>query len=740
MRPAEKFPGLSADVGGVLCLAMAGMLGMSLLTHRIEDASFTTVTADPLIQNAIGRVGAVLSDLLFQTWGLAACMIPIIFLGAGGWMLSTHTLSPPQRVSWGVLTLLITVSALWASVFQTHEITGGVVGTWTADMLVHYFSVWGRTLTLLTGLGIGLLLICPISLQTIVKKSVGGIQSAYQACIRQNASPIPEACSQPPPSPQPVTPVILNDTILEEALLTDIPPEPLLLSAPRAKVTTHPSIYPPVMEQEALLPDREPIPQGYQLPPLSLLAETSKPALSFSEGEWQAKSRLLEQKLLDFDISGRIVEIHPGPVITMFEFEPAPGIKISRITPLADDLALAMKALRVRIVAPLPWKSTVGIEVPNTKREEVLLKSILSSVLYTQYSSKTRLALGKDIKGQPVSADLASMPHLLIAGATGSGKSVGMNAMILSILFSATPAEVKMIMIDPKMLEFSLYDGIPHLMAPVIVRPKRAAAVLQQMVMEMQRRYELLAEKGVRNIDAYNQHIQETGEQTSPLPYIIIFVDELADLMMVSARDVEDAITRLAQMARAAGIHLVLATQRPSVDVITGLIKANFPARIAYRVASKVDSRTILDANGAEQLLGEGDMLYLAAGSGQPMRIHGAYVSEREVKRVVAFIRSQAQPVYGTLLSDDALATYQESQAASAEDKVYQAAKELVIATRQASASWIQRRLRVGYPRAARMIEMMEEEGIVGPAMGAKPREVLVPKDAVTGHTPTSLM
>jgi len=415
-------------------------------------------------------------------------------------------------------------------------------------------------------------------------------------------------------------------------------------------------------------------------------------------------------------------------VITMFEYEPAPGVKLNKITSLSDDLALAMRAEQVRIVAPLPGKAAVGIELPNLNREEVALKEILSSASFNKITSKLRLALGKNIFGTPVSVDLAKMPHLLIAGSTGAGKSVGLNTMILSLLYTATPAEIKMVMIDPKMLEFSLYDGVPHLITPVIVKPKAASEALKKMVAEMQRRYELLSEKGVRNIAAYNKAVAKSNKEM-PLPYIVVFIDELADLMIAAAKQVEDSIARLAQMARAAGIHLILATQRPSVDVLTGLIKANFPARIAYYVASKTDSRTILDENGAEKLLGRGDMLY-SAGTGKISRIHGAYVSEQEVKQVVAFIKEQSKPHYLEAFSeesnggDESTPSYRDER-----DDLYEDARELVISSRQASASLIQRRLRVGYPRAARMIEMMEEDGLVGPAIGGKQREVLIRKE-----------
>jgi S-DNA-T family DNA segregation ATPase FtsK/SpoIIIE len=418
---------------------------------------------------------------------------------------------------------------------------------------------------------------------------------------------------------------------------------------------------------------------------------------------------------------------------------------------LADDLALAMKAQSVRIVTPLLGKSAIGIEIPNQTRETVALKEILSATEFLDTPGRLPLALGKDTVGQPVVADLAAMPHLLVAGATGSGKSVALNTMILSLLSAGGPRDIRMLMIDPKMLELSAYDAIPHLLAPVITQPKDAAAALKRVVAEMQRRYRVLAEAGVRNIDGYNKQVEaspaaaepqvtssESGVEVSVaapperLPYIVVIIDELADLMLVAAREVEDSIMRLAQMARAAGIHLILATQRPSVDVLTGVIKANFPARISFQVSSKTDSRTILDANGAEQLLGRGDMLYLMPGTGRIARIHGAFVSEAEIASTVEFVKAQAPPGYEWSLEEADASGFRGGEDPERDD-LYGKAIDLVATTGQASASFIQRRLRVGYPRAARMIEMMEEDQIIGPASGGKPREVLV-RRAVPGE------
>jgi S-DNA-T family DNA segregation ATPase FtsK/SpoIIIE len=468
-------------------------------------------------------------------------------------------------------------------------------------------------------------------------------------------------------------------------------------------------------------------------------------------------ARLLEKKLQDFGVEGRVTEVHPGPIVTLYEFEPAPGVKISRIVNLHDDLALVLRALSVRIIAPIPGKAAVGIEIPNPSRDTVHLYEILASEAFRKSSHRLTVALGKDTVGRPVVANLAAMPHLLIAGATGAGKSVCLNAIVSSILYKASPEEVKLLMIDPKRLELSIYRDIPHLLHPVVVEPKKAAVALAWAVREMERRYRWMEQLGVRNIDRYNAKmakmevvkpqdeasesrpqaeeeidpaepcdLQDVEEEELPqrLPYIVIIIDELSDLMMVASRAVEDAVLRLAQMARAGGIHLVVATQRPSVDVLTGTIKINLPVRIAFQVTSKFDSRTILDSQGAENLLGAGDMLFMPPGTASQKRIHGAYVSEQEIRNVVDHIKRLARPEYDpTVLQTPEGEEELEDQAEI--DEKYDEAVALVTRLRQASVSLVQRHLRVGYNRAARIIDRMEAEGIVGPSDGSKPREIL---------------
>jgi DNA segregation ATPase FtsK/SpoIIIE-like protein len=505
--------------------------------------------------------------------------------------------------------------------------------------------------------------------------------------------------------------------------------------------------------------------EEYAVPPLHLLDYSPPNGEVLSRQVLKDNATILEEKLDDFGIAGRVVEIHPGPVITMYEFEPAPGIKISKIANLTDDLSMALAALRVRIVAPIPGKSVVGIEVPNKAREIVYLKEILSDEGYSKAKSKLTIALGKDIVGYPRVADLGKMPHLLVAGSTGSGKSVAVNSFICSLLYQATPDDVRFIFVDPKMLELSPYEGIPHLLLPVVTDPKMASVALKWGVAEMERRYKVLAESGVRNIQSYNTRVERIlteleAEKTSKkgpgnraivleeedleegaldsapevaaeedlpekLPFIVIVIDELADLMMVAKKDVEISIARLAQMARAAGIHLVIATQRPSVDVITGLIKANFPARMSFQVSSKIDSRTILDRQGAENLLGRGDMLFLPPGNSALTRIHGCFVSDDEVSKITEYWRGQGKPQY----SMDILAEAEDGTEMLDEadyDEHYDEAVAIVAQTRQASISYLQRRLKIGYNRAARIIEVMEKEGVVGPQNGSSPREVFV--------------
>ena len=531
---------------------------------------------------------------------------------------------------------------------------------------------------------------------------------------------------------------------------------------PQIKIVEQPE-KPKPAAKPAKKPKQEKLPfikEGeYELPPSDLLDEVSESHKKIDHDSLLLNAQVLENKLKDFGVNGEVVEVHPGPVITMYEYRPASGVKINKISNLADDLAMALSAISVRIVAPIPGKDVVGIEISNTDRKTVMLREILESDEYRKSKSKLPIALGNDITGNPYAFDLKKAPHLLVAGATGTGKSVSLNAMIMSVLFRSSPDEVQLLMIDPKKLELSVYEGIPHLLHPVIADPKAAATALKWAVAEMERRYGLLAAQGVRNIDSYNRLVAKNlkekkskkppkqeeatpeeegdtavtgpeegevaaGPPEEPMPLILVIIDELADLMMVAARDIEESICRLAQMARAAGIHLILATQRPSVDVITGLIKANFPSRIAFKVASRTDARTIMDQNGAERLLGQGDMLFLPPGTSQLIRLHGPFVSDDEIQKVVEHCQAQGEPDY----AEEIIQPRAEEEGTEAEevDEKYAEALRIVASTKQASISGLQRKLKIGYNRAARMIERMESEGVVGPSDGVKPREVYI--------------
>jgi len=535
--------------------------------------------------------------------------------------------------------------------------------------------------------------------------------------------PMVAVAPQAPPSVVPVQSSMIPETPRADSTTA---PGPLIIEAPSRAALRR--------RREPLSPEvqdaRTAVKRGrFALPPLSLLDPTVAVS-SFDRTKLTDRARVVEAKCKEFGVAGAIVEIHPGPVVTTYEFKPDAGVKYAKVVSLADDLALALEAESVRIDR-MGGRGTVGIEIPNEEREMIGLRAVLDSDLARRSSARLLIGLGKNVAGDTYIADLATMPHLLIAGATGTGKSVGLNCIIASLLFHTTPDECRLIMIDPKRLELGVYEGIPHLLAPVVTEPKLAANVLKWAVGEMDKRTRILAAEGVRNIEQFNNIIKSDGEAESgltPLHYIVIVIDELADLMMVSSKDVEESITRLAQMARAVGIHLILATQRPSVDVITGLIKANFPARISFRVSARVDSRTILDASGAEQLLGRGDMLFLPPQSSRLVRVHGAYVSEKEIGRITEFLRTTGEPTYDTSVGKTETSAAEKARGEDRDDLFDECAR-LVVEQGQASTSMLQRRFRIGFSRAGRLIDLMEQDGIIGPADGARPREILVPKN-----------
>ncbi len=763
--PRPVFP-INREIVVILNVTLAVLIFLSLWSFSIRDVGWSglpgndTLMEHGSLQNLVGLVGAYIAKGLVWFVGSAALAIPFVILVYGIRLFQTERKSVTTTL--GSVLLILGMSTLaWlhhpvsVQVLEdgiTSGIYAGHAGAWTAGKLEPLFGRWGTTILLGALLLVSLLLVTPFSLSAGVGTIPKGLGKIEQ-WVRRPAWQWPswwKDRSQPKAN----KPLKINRESKKQrpafAFLKKDDPEQE--SPPEQEDPASAEIDFPVRispRTVARFDVRRPEPvrkvaTGYHLPdPVALLEAPSVSNAQQADQILESQSQILTGTLQNFGIAGKVTEVHPGPVITMYEFAPGPGIKVARIVTLAHDLAMALKAPSVRIVVPLPGKSTVGIEVPNPVKETVALREILTSEAYAQSRSKLTLALGKDIFGRPCVADLKTMPHLLVAGATGSGKSVGLNSMLLSLLFSAHPDEVKLLLIDPKVLELQIYDGIPHLLHPVLTSPKAAARGLTWVLQEMERRYRLLAEYGVRNIQAYNERIdmavgdgpravpqkpaEETGdrepdEAPQPLPYIVVVVDEFADLMMTAPKEVEEKIARLAQMARASGIHLILATQRPSVDVVTGLIKANFPTRIAYQVSSKTDSRTILDANGAESLLGWGDMLYLPPGTGRLTRLHGSYVSDDEVRRVVEYVKAQAGPDFCNEPAFQEQGIVEENQE---RDEIYEQAREVVLTSGQASASLIQRRLRLGYPRAARMIEQMQEEGLVSAPGRDGRREVL---------------
>jgi S-DNA-T family DNA segregation ATPase FtsK/SpoIIIE len=727
---------LRHEIVGILLVAMGIFLLLSLISYDPIDPSFFSYTSSKVrnIHNWMGIVGSYLSSFLFQGFGFSSFLIPFVLsVFAFSFILRWEWKYPSMKLVGWLVILLATSSllSLWFKPLYQGSLLGGFIGEIISRGLVRYFNLPGATILLLLALILSFVLGTGISFISILQHGGSGLSGlveklgTFKMVRRERTKRGKELVKRK----------------LKKGEAKEVTP-PLVVEKPSL-----PTKHEEIVEQEAF--EFIEAKSAFQLPPISSLEAEIEKRQKIDRDSLIMNSRILEKKLLDYGVEGRVVEVRPGPVITVYEFEPAPGVKVSRIVNLADDLALALSALSIRIVAPIPGKSVVGIEVPNTVRETVLLKEIIDSDAFRSSKSKLSFGLGKDISGEPFVVDLAKMPHLLVAGSTGSGKSVSINSMICSILFKATPDEVRFLMIDPKMLELSDYEGIPHLLLPVVTNPKKAAAGLKWLVEEMERRYKVLAEKGVRNIEHYHQRIEkelkekkkvyrrrgdvlEGGEEKpaesmESLPYIVVVIDELADLMMISSREVEESITRLAQMARAVGIHLLLATQRPSVDVLTGIIKANFPARISFQVTSKVDSRTILDTIGAEHLLGAGDMLFLPPGSSKLTRLHGAFVSSSEIKRIVEFLKKQGKPSYDLSIL---LEVKKEKEGAGEDeyDEKYDEAVAFVAELGQASISLIQRRFRIGYNRAARIVEKMEAEGVVGSSDGIKPREVLIKK------------
>ena len=757
---------------GFLLFVAAILLFLALVSYSPADPSFDTVGPAPASRpasNWIGILGAFGSDLLLQAVGIAAFLLPVM-IGLLGvrWFRSRNSNSPLAKFA-GALMLLVFAPGLlgllpghlhWRHAIPIEGLLGRMVG----DALIHWFNLAGAYIVCAAVLAVGLYLSTTFSfgtLQTWGQTRFAFVFAAMERFKDWRLAREKARARQELEKRRAQRPVVNPEASQSGRPAPPMAPKPQLVPATPAAKTgiermaeeeTAPAGTPPQPEPDAAEPevgaradsDARPkttmprIRGTYKLPSSALLHRPDEQQ-GIDEDELKRLAQVLAEKCAEFDVHGQVTQINPGPVVTTYEFKPEAGIKYNRITALTDDLCLGLRAESI-LIERMAGKSTVGIQVPNRERETIWLREIIESQEFAACKSKLTLSMGKDINGRTVTADLAAMPHLLIAGSTGSGKSVAINAMIMSVLYKATPDEARLILVDPKRLELGVYEGVPHLYTPIITEPKLAANALRNAVREMERRLKLLAEKGVRNIDQFNRLFQdgetpslfdEEKEDDRPLPYIIIVIDELADLMMLDQGNVEESITRLAQMARAVGIHLILATQRPSVDVITGLIKANFPARISFRVATKVDSRTILDANGAESLLGRGDMLYLPSGSARVHRLHAPFVTEKEIAAVVEFWRGQGQAQYEEKFLQAPKEDKQESgefgegEDGDEHDELYEDAVRLVIEFGKASTSLLQRRLRIGYGRAAHLIDMMEHDGIVGSPDGPKPREVL---------------
>jgi len=741
------------EVAGIILLFLMLACVMSLASYDVGDETwFTRQPEDTSRSNWGGWAGATLGEALLQVLGTSAWLIPV-FLALTGWIgfrrrLDQITAGPVVALTaltlfLAALTDLLFITIQWGGENQFKA--GGLLGNMVGRFLVMLFNKPGAIIFSATVVAAIVVLLTRMSFSRLLDSTMAGVRFLWKAVSGLLSDSIPaekKSAKQAPvingeaekaidPTPRKSIPYNPESRRSED----DSPPSSSA-ELPKQGVAT--KSIPTGKARQAALPLGGAGSGGYSLPPLELLKDP-KPQRGDRKEDLLHRADLLTEKFAEFAVGGKVVAIHPGPVVTTFEFEPDSGIRFAKVTALVEDLCLALRAVSIRIDR-IPGKSTIGIEVPNEHQEIIYPKELISSNVFARSTSKLTLTLGKDIGGEVYITELDKMPHLLIAGATGAGKSVGLNGMIVSILYKATPEDVRFIMIDTKMIELGVYAGIPHLLIPVVTEPKAASTALKWAVREMTKRYKRLASTGVRNITQFNEYLKKhpgstmtndrTGEEIAleHLPYIVIIIDEMADLMMVASADVEESVMRLAQMARAVGIHLVLATQRPSVDVITGTIKANFPSRIAYRVSQRVDSRTIIDRQGAEHLLGRGDMLFLPPGSARLIRIHGGFITETELSRITSFLKKNSRPVY----DDSVLKEPREDREVGAEqdqDEFYVKAVEVILNEGQCSITMIQRRLRLGYARAARIVDAMEQAGIVGPADGARPREILVTRE-----------
>ncbi len=771
--PAASRSTKTAEFLGLTSFALALMLLISLATYNPGDpAPFFKAGATGPARNFIGPIGAFLAELLVaQLFGMAALLLPIV-LGITGWKLFwCKPIDAPYTKAVGIVMLLLSLTAFLTLTFATVTIegeavrAGGATGQLVSALLTSSFNRTGAYIVVATTLFVSLILATQFSFAAVLA-GVGAIAGERLRALRtawahfremrrkekmrrevirkhtqKEAGPAAESLPRvrkvrgagaeaeedgapaPPPAQKALPFVALDDEVDTPESEEGVAAAPALEAAAALRASR-------ARKREAAA--TAVVRGSFVLPPVSIMDEV-KSGSAMDKTRLFEKAKTLQAKSGEFGVLGNVVEIHPGPVVTTYEFKPDAGVKYSKIVGLADDLALALEAESIRIDR-ISGRGTVGIEIPNEVRETIFLREILEGDAFQKSPSRLTLALGKTVNGDTYVTDLTGMPHLLIAGSTGTGKSVGLNCMIASILYKSTPDEVRLILIDPKRLELGVYEDIPHLLTPVVTDPKIASNVLKWAVGEMERRIRKLASEGVRNIEQFNNIIRAEGREVAPgdedlrpLHYIVIVIDELADLMMVSSHEVEEAITRLAQMARAVGIHLILATQRPSVDVLTGLIKANFPSRISFRVAARVDSRTILDSIGAEHLLGKGDMLFLPPGSARLIRIHGAFVSEKEIARLTSYLRKIGKPAFDETVGKAERTT--EAAEVEERDELFDEAVRFVVQSGQASTSMLQRRFRIGFSRAGRLVDIMERDGIIGPADGSKPREILVAPD-----------
>ena len=735
------------EIIGFVYIAIAILVLASLMTYEPTDLGFFASTANAQLHNFVGIIGAYIGAILFFAIGQSAYIIPFLCFV---WAIDRFTSQQPQRslIKFsGTAVLFLATSSFLALVFNGDSIArmkaGGVSGMFLSSLLDKYFGTVGSYVIVITLMMLSILLATEFLIIPFLGIFINKVNELYQEGKEKRSFAKAQKLQVKIRNEKPVLKKPVLNVNESKAQLKPLKKSPAILESPKPEQLVSPKIKIDKKHTQSSEGNEkasvkiEPKSVGeYKFPSLDLLDSPPPTEERQMKEDLTASSAILEETLRDFGIDVRVSQVEKGPVITRYELDPAPGVKVNKITVLSDDIALAMKAQSVRIIAPIPGKSRVGVEVPNSTASLVFLREVLTSDEFQGAESKLTLALGKDTAGMPVVCDLAKMPHMLIAGTTGAGKTVCVNSIILSMLYNASPDELKFILVDPKMVEMAMFNRLPHLICPVITNAKKASGALSWLVNEMETRYKILAKVTSRNIAIFNQKAKEGQFKDDPdvpdgLPYIVLVIDELADLMAVASNEIESAITRLAQLSRAVGIHIILATQRPSVDVITGVIKANFPARISFKVASKVDSRTVLDANGADKLLGRGDMLFMEPSVSKPTRAQSSLVSDKEIERVMDFIASQRGMEF-----DEGISKQQEKKSfgkSSDKDELFDDAVQLIMESGQASVSILQRRLRLSYTRAARIIDSMEAESLIGPYCGSKPREILVDREEYLG-------